>query len=211
MKIKSLFKKALLGASFCLVTTSPIFAFEESLANKLKIPQAFINIANKFNIDPIVMYSIATTETGINQGLSNGATPYSWTANICDMKAGRNCKGYWFETRQELYDKLNNELKRGNMWFDVGVMQVNWRFHRQRFGEDLWLATHPLVNMNTGARIISEVSQKHRNLHDIYAAYHAGIGFKSVSYTDKRRNQINDYAKKTHNTYKRILANTNGK
>lgn len=186
---------------------SPLFAFENSLANQLKIPQSFINIAEKYNIDPIIMYSISTSETGLNRGLKMGASPYAWTANICDMKAGNNCKGYWFDSREELYQKLSQEIKRGNLWFDVGIMQMNWRFHRHRFNNDLWLATHPLVNMNEAAKLLLEISQKHKNLLDIYSAYHAGIGFKSVNYTEKRKNQIMNYAKKTQNTYNKVLAN----
>lgn len=200
-------KKTALTALLLITTNLPTFAFEDSLANKLKIPQSFINVAQKYSVDPISMYAISTSETGYNRGLKIGASPYPWTANICDLKAGRNCKGYWFNSREELYEKLLKEIQRGNNWFDVGIMQMNWHFHSHRFNNDLWLATHPLVNMNEAAKLLLEISNKHKNPIDLYSAYHAGSGFKYANHTEKRKNQIKLYAQKTLNTYNKVIAN----
>lgn len=179
---------------------------EGTLANKLKIPQSFVNVANKFQIDPVMMYAIATTESGINRGFYHGKTPYAWTANICDMAAGNNCKGYWFDSREELYHRLQQELNRGNDWFDVGIMQVNWHFHKHRFDNDLWLATHPLINMNKAAQLIVEIQKKYTDYQDIYSAYHAGIGFKNKKYSPKRQAQIASYAQQTNITYQKVIS-----
>lgn len=168
-----------------------------------QVPVSFKNVAEKYDIDPAVLYAISMTETSRKSNF-NTVTPWPWTANICDRKPGVRCKGYWFKTREELYEALKKQLESNNDWFDVGIMQMNWHFHKNRFGEDLWLATHPLVNMNQAVGLLKEIQTKHNDLTSIFKAYHAGINWHTVNYSEKRKNQINHYASVTLRNYKSI-------
>lgn len=169
-----------------------------------QVPHTYQLIGDKYGVDGALMYALATTESGKKNSFGAGVMPWPWTTNICDRAPGVRCKGYWFDTREELYEKLMSELRRGNDWFDVGPMQMNWHFHKNRFGADLWLATHPLINVNQAAGLLLEIQKRHKKPIDIYAAYHAGIGWKSQSYTERRQKQIQAYANKTSNTYQKI-------
>ena len=169
-----------------------------------QLPQTFEAVATKYNIDPKILYALSMSESG-KKHADNKFTPWAWTANICEGKPGKNCKGYWFNSREELYSALQKQLAMGNEWFDVGIMQMNWRFHKDRFGENLWLATHPLVNMNQSVGLLLEIQTKHKDLNSIFKAYHAGIGWNQVEYTASRKKQIDDYAARTMRTYTKLL------
>lgn len=175
----------------------PIFA-------NAQLPNTFENIGQKYGIDPKILYALSMTESG-KKHAEKGVTPWAWTANICQGKAGRNCKGYWFNTREELYTALKKQIDSGNEWFDVGIMQMNWRFHKERFGEDLWVATHPLVNMNQSVGLLLEIQRSHKDLNSIFKAYHAGIGWNKTKYSPERKKQIDAYASKTMRTYQKLL------
>lgn len=183
-----------------------VFLFCVLLLNQClaQVPQSFNAIGKKYGVDPAMMYALSMTETGKRSNFGV-ITPWPWTANICDKNPGVRCKGYWFDSREELYQRLSEELSRGNDWFDVGLMQMNWHYHKNRFGSDLWIATHPLVNLNQAVGLLLEIQKRHRNPIDIYAAYHAGIGWKTKQYSQKRQQQISSYATKTARSYYRII------
>ena len=170
------------------------------------IPPAYQRISQKHNINASMLLALAKTESGRNGAFGVGVMPWPWTANICDGAPGVRCKGYWFKTRQGLYTQLAREIARGNDWFDVGQVQMNWHYHQARFKGDLWAATHPLVNLNQAAMLISELNQKHPNATDLFAAYHAGSAWRSKAHSERRVKQIMSYANKTARHYQHIIA-----
>lgn len=171
-----------------------------------QVPPTYRVIAQKYGIDPAMMYAIAHAESG-KKNKTGLFMPWPWTANICDMSPGVRCKGYFFESREEMYQKLKNELARGNDWFDVGQVQMNWHVHQKRFGNDLWLATHPLVNLNQSAGLIRELTRSQKSMIDVFAAYHAGPAWRSRQVSENRKNQIIGYANTTYKHYVRIYQN----
>lgn len=168
-----------------------------------QVPVSFERIGVKYNVDPTLLYALSMTETARKSNF-NTTTPWPWTANICKGQPGVGCKGYWFKTREELYEALNKQLQAGNDWFDVGIMQMNWHFHKKRFGEDLWLATHPLVNINQAVGLLKDIQVKHKDLSSVFKAYHAGENFHKVQYSEKRKKQIDHYASQTLRHYRQI-------
>jgi len=69
--------------------------------------------------------------------------------------------GYYYASRIEAWQALRNWLGRGERSIDIGLMQVNWRYHHGRLG-DPWQALDPYHNLRVGAGI----------LQDCYAAEH---------------------------------------
>lgn len=76
--------------------------------------------ARRHGIPKGLLRAIARTESGRAQGA------WPWTANV----RGR---GHYFDTRQEALTHLEPLLRRGEQSFDVGCMQLNYRWHGQNF------------------------------------------------------------------------------
>jgi hypothetical protein len=91
--------------------------------------------------------------------------PWPWTLNV----AG---KGYYFETRLEAWQALRDWLAQGRRSIDIGLMQVNWRYHRERLG-DPWQALDPYHNMRVGAEILQGCYASRQDWWDSVGCYHA--------------------------------------
>ncbi|WP_157973589.1 transglycosylase SLT domain-containing protein [Tropicimonas sp. IMCC34043] len=71
-----------------------------------------------------VLRAIALTESGHTIGGEFSAWP--WTVNA----AGQ---GNWFATRGDALAFARSEYDRGNLNFDIGCFQLNYRWHRRNF------------------------------------------------------------------------------
>ncbi|WP_312892986.1 lytic transglycosylase [Paraburkholderia podalyriae] len=75
----------------------------------------------------------------LNESAYNGRA-WPWTLNV----AGR---GFFFRTRDDAYKAIRFLISDGRCDFDVGLMQVNWCYHRQRFASP-WDALSPATNIH---------------------------------------------------------------
>ena len=89
---------------------------------------------------------MALTETGRNR---NGRMrPYPWAVN-------REGKGFWFKSREEALAFAKASVAAGRPSFDVGCVQINYRWHRHAFPslEDMfdpeWTATYAAQFLRT--------------------------------------------------------------
>ena len=80
--------------------------------------------ARRAGVPPHVLYAIALTETGRKSG--GRVRPYPWAIN-------REGKGYWFKTREEALAFGQQSLAEGRRSFDVGCVQINYRWHGHAF------------------------------------------------------------------------------
>jgi hypothetical protein len=108
--------------------------------------QAIVNGARRGGVPPEVLHAVALTETGRNQ---NGRMrPYPWAIN-------REGKGYWFKSRDEALAFARASLAEGRPSFDVGCVQINYRWHGHAFPsiEDMfdpeWTATYAAQFLRT--------------------------------------------------------------
>jgi len=130
---------------------------------KPPLPAAYIKYATAAGVPPHLLYAVAVQESS-RQGFAH---PWPWTANI----AG---KPYYFDSRAELYRALSRYLQSGKNNFDVGLMQINWRFNAALLDGDLWQATDPYRNLAAGARLLKRLHQKHGSWERAVAHYHVG-------------------------------------
>ncbi len=72
------------------------------------------------SIDPKVLAGVALNESG------RDGRAWPWTLNV----AGR---GFFFRSRADAYGAMRILLAQGRCDFDVGLMQINWCYHAQRF------------------------------------------------------------------------------
>ena len=125
------------------------------------VPKGYQAIGETYGIPPALLYSVALTESEA-PGI---ARPWPWTANV----AG---KGFYFESRQALYDYLSELQKNGRTNFDVGPAQVNWRWNGGLF-DSLWEATDPYINLHTAAGMIRDYYRESGSYEVAIGKYHA--------------------------------------
>lgn len=109
-------------------------------------------------VDPKITAGIAMNESAYR------GQPWPWTLNV----AGR---GMYFASRQEAHAAINRLLAEGRSDFDVGLMQVNWRYHGQRFNSP-WEALSPAVNIRVAEDILAENLRRSGSAAKAIAWYH---------------------------------------
>ena len=139
--------------ALCLLLLPPLCLAE--------VPPGYRAVAEAYGIPPALFYAVALTESeapGIGK-------PWPWTANV-------EGEGYYFESRQALYDHLNGLLQQGRTNFDVGPGQINWRWNAGLF-DSLWQATDPYVNLEIAAAMIRGYYRETGSFDAAVGKYHA--------------------------------------
>lgn len=145
------------GVTLLVLSATPALAIND------RVPQGYRQVAAEYAIPPALLYAIALTESEDNfQGV---ARPWPWTIN----HAG---KGTYFKTRQDAYQYAQKLVEQGVTSFDIGLMQVNWRWHKQRF-PSLWDAFDPYLNLHAAAQILIEQYTARGSFEEAVGAYHA--------------------------------------
>lgn len=124
---------ALLVASVVAEATQP-----------LPVPAAFRTVGAEYGIPPNLLYAIALTESG--RELRQGVVPWPWTLNV----RGR---GLRFESREAATSALARLLASGERP-DVGLMQVNWRWHGNLLSSPE-IALDPWYNLRAGSSVLA--------------------------------------------------------
>ncbi|MFP3747396.1 transglycosylase SLT domain-containing protein, partial [Achromobacter sp. SIMBA_011] len=81
----------------------------------------------------------------------------------------------------------------GRCDFDVGIMQVNWCYHRQRFAWP-WDALAPAINIRVAESILNENYRNTRSVEKAIAYYHSANPAPGSAYLARfvrHLNQIN--------------------
>ncbi len=107
----------------------------------------FIEVSQVTGVHPLVLYGIAKIES-TRPGLGK---PWPWTVNF-------DGRGEWFDTKLEAMIAVDSALRRGMRSIDVGIMQVNLRWHGHRF-KTLNEAFDPRRNIEVAAAILNEFSR----------------------------------------------------
>ena len=102
----------------------------------------FKTIGNKYNIDPLLLYSIAIAESATGAGSGNIAP----TALVLRSKDGPE----YFTDKQSAETALTRILQTTNL-VDVGLMQINLHYHPQKNPLDL---LDPYYNLSVAARYL---------------------------------------------------------
>lgn len=128
------------------------------------VPAGYRGIADRYNIPPKVLYAIALQESG--KTLHNGVfRPWPWTLNV-EGKPER------YETRTAAWLALKRYVGQGKVLIDIGLMQVNWRYHKNKLGT-LWDALEPYHNLRVAAEILSSEYLKRKDWLQAVGAYHS--------------------------------------
>lgn len=108
---------------------------------------------------PEVLAALALGESGRN------GRYWPWTINF----EGRP---YYFNERSEAVNFARNLLKKGELGFDVGLMQVHWRWNSVRF-ESIDEALDPVANIRAADQIIQEHFRAVGSMESAIGRYHS--------------------------------------
>jgi len=99
------------------------------------VPAGYRSIAIEQGVPHAVLYAVALTESGKSVESVGGYRPWPWTLNL----AGQ---GYFYHSRSAAWKALTGWIHEGRRSIDIGLMQVNWRYHQERLGTT-WQALDP--------------------------------------------------------------------
>lgn len=117
------------------------------------------------NIPTHWLAAIASTESGRYHKKLNLMLPWPWTINV-------NGKGYYFNSKGEAIDKIEEYRAKGVTNIDVGCMQVNLRYHGHAFA-NIHQALEPKYNVAYAARFLRENFDELRSWKNATSAYHS--------------------------------------
>ncbi len=129
------------------------------------VPSGYRAIAAEYGIPYTILYAIALAESG--RGLNDNGTrrPWPWVLNV----SGR---GYFYSSREAAWQALGGFLARGERSIDIGLMQVNWKYHKDKLG-NTWRALDPYHNLRVAARILKNCFHKRRDWWASVGCYHS--------------------------------------
>lgn len=128
------------------------------------------------------MASIAMNES------QYGGYPWPWTLNI-------EGKSYYFKSKEQAYEALKTAINTGHVSVDIGICQVNWKYHARRF-QSLWDALDPAKNIAVSNAILTELYERHRNWAKAIACYHnCSDPIRGANYVNRYIKNWNDVTK----------------
>jgi len=129
------------------------------------VPRGYRAIAAEYGIPYTILYAIALVESG--RGLSDNGMrrPWPWTLNV----AGR---GHFYPSREAAWDALNGFIARGERSIDIGLMQVSWKYHKDKLG-NAWRALDPYHNLRIAAGILRDCFEQRRDWWASVGCYHS--------------------------------------
>lgn len=144
------------------------------------IPPTYARIAARHEIPAAILYAVALAESGKPIASLSARRPWPWTLNV----AGQ---GRYFPTRLAAWRVLDAALAAGETGIDIGLMQVNWHYHRQRLGNS-WLALQPEHNLSVAAEILKRCYAERGDWWGSVGCYHApNDASRAKRYTERVR------------------------
>lgn len=129
------------------------------------VPPGYRAVAHQTGVPAELLYAVALTESGRSVSEGVPRRPWPWTLNI----AGQ---GQFFASRTEAWRALEKAFGDGEERIDVGLMQVNWRYHRTLL-KSSWQALEPYANLRAGARILADCYRERREWWASVGCYHS--------------------------------------
>lgn len=132
------------------------------------ITAPFDDVAKAANISPSILAAVALNET------SRNGKPWPWTLDV----AGHP---FFFHSRDEAYRAASYLLAHHFVWFDIGIMQVNWKYNGWRF-KNVWQALQPSINMSAAANILNTNFDKTHSWARAVELYHSANRYLGRTY-----------------------------
>lgn len=131
-----------------------------------QIPDGYRSAVAGHGVSAALFYAMALTESGQSE-MTAGYRPWPWTLSV-------NREALFFPDRRSAEAALRAAVKRRAEQLGVGLFQIEYRYHGQRF-ESLEAMLDPYFNSRIAAEIFSE--GLHRANGDVWTAvgfFHSG-------------------------------------
>jgi hypothetical protein len=129
------------------------------------IPPAYRQVALIKRIPADIFYAIALAESGRKLGTNLARRPWPWTLNI-------HGQGMFFSDRHSAWRAVVAALAKQQSSVDIGLMQVNWRYHQHRL-IDPWRALDPHRNLHVAAEILQRCYERSSDWWQAVGCYHS--------------------------------------
>lgn len=113
-----------------------------------QIPPMYQLVSQEQKVPAKLFFAIVLNESRTRTEHATRTLPWPWTIN-------HRGKAHFFKTREAAFRFADNLVKAGDYHFDVGLGQMNWRWHRKRF-RSLWDAFDPYLNLTAAAQHLRE-------------------------------------------------------
>lgn len=137
---------------FRLVIFLILFSSSKLLwAEILPIPAMYHLVATEHRVPVKLFYALILNESRSLVSVTGGkkVLPWPWTVN-------HRGKAHYFGSREEAYQFITQLVDAGDDHFDVGLGQLNWKWHSQRFDDDAWESLDPYKNLSAAATYLRE-------------------------------------------------------
>jgi len=169
-----------------------LLAFGYSNVSTACVPPAFQRVALEYGVPADIFYSIALAESGRTTQVF-GFKVWPWALNI-------NRESYYPESKAAAVLLIEQAISQGNNQFDVGLMQVSWRFHKAKFESNAVYALDVGANLRAGAKIFSEFMAQADDVWQAVGFYNAGASKRASSLKAARR-----YSDRVRKIYKQHI------
>lgn len=177
--LRKVFFKTLLALVWLLTSPSHSFA---------SVPSAYQRVALEEAVPEKILFAVALVESRNRWGRKS--LPWPWTLNV-------KGKPMFFRTRQEAEAKLLSEVMKGNESIAIGIMQIYWKHHKDKFLRPTQLLD-PMTNLRYGARYLRQQYVTEGDWYLAIGQYHSG------SKTPEGMKRANQYADWVMTQWKRL-------
>ncbi|NWF46096.1 lytic transglycosylase domain-containing protein [Hydrogenophaga sp. D2P1] len=133
----------------------------------------------------------ASSQTTLFQAVRT-KTPPEYLASVALQESGRGDRywpwvinwqgqGYFFADKKAAIDGAKRLIEHGHQSFDIGLMQVNWKWNGSRF-ESLESAFDPRINVQVADQIIQEHLAATGQMAEAIGRYHSKTPSKKTRY-----------------------------
>jgi hypothetical protein len=167
---RSLARAALMAAACCAAGQAAADEYSAVLCE-----QAIVAGARRGGVPVEVLHAIALTETGRKSG--DRLRPWPWAIN-------REGEGFWFASREEALAFAQASIAAGRPSFDVGCVQINYRWHGHAFPsidamlDPEWTATY-------AAQFLRTLYEERGSWSEAAGAYHSLTPDHAVPYRER--------------------------
>ena len=125
------------------------------------VPVAYLIVAKSHQVPVDILYAVALTESG--KSYQGEHIPWPWALNI-------DGQSVFCESQQDAIYRVSQAVRQEQS-VDIGLMQVNWRWHRQRFST-IDESLVPIKNLSAGASILYEHFERTNDWWEAVGRYH---------------------------------------
>lgn len=129
------------------------------------VPAAYRIVSATYGVPSALLYAVALAESGKYIEVLEASRPWPWTLNI-------KGEGAYYTTRAAALEAAQGAINAGIQSIDLGLMQVNWRYHSTSLGS-LEAGIDPVHNLSVGADILAECYRLRGDWLSAVGCYHA--------------------------------------